>query len=580
MRWLKSNVDKDHGLFCNSLSGCIEHMTKQIDAILFDMGGTLRNSVKASQAERDEAIQRIIDLLGIKTSVGVFGKKLRENAEAYKGWAESTLKELSEEELWVKWMLPDFPEEQIRPIAIQLNQLYRDSLSTRIVFPTTYEVVVKLFRRGYRLGLVSNTTSSVEVPALLKELHIAGCFETVILSTVIGKRKPDPEILLDAARRMGVDPKKCAYIGDQPGRDVAAAREAGFSQTVIIRHGDNKIEIGAGDPDLIPNHRIHDLRDLLDIFPVREPAQPKQVYDVSLSTMWLKDNFPTLLDFFEFARRSGYARVELNHKINSEILQGIDFDRNSVGSLHEPCPADIPMDTLVKRDWVISSINEENRQKGVEAVKRSIELAACKGQSTIVIHPGHVVMDVTLEKQLRRLIQDGREGSAEFQTLKQEMIRIRAELIPLAFEAVKKSVSELVEYARPRKVRLGLENRFHYREIPSLDEMETLLTLGGPEILGMTFDVGHAKHLSRLGFYPYKQWLERFSTRIFETHLHDFQEITDHFAAGLGEVDFDEIATYLPENAIRTCEYLDTNSAEQVKSALRYLSENGCIRKL
>ena len=127
--------------------------------------------------------------------------------DAYKHWAEQTHLELSESDLWTKWMLPDFPVDQIKPVAVQLNQLYREALGLRVIFPESREVVLELFRRGYRLGLVSNTTSSVEVPALLKELEITGCFETVILSTVVGKRKPDPAILLDAAQRMGIEPR-------------------------------------------------------------------------------------------------------------------------------------------------------------------------------------------------------------------------------------------------------------------------------------------------------------------------------------------------------------------------------------
>jgi HAD superfamily hydrolase (TIGR01662 family) len=183
---------------------------------------------------------------------------LADHAQAYKNWAERTLKELSEEDLWTQWMLPNWPEDLIRANAVTLNQLYRDSLSTRTAFPETYDVILQLYRRGYRLGLVSNTTSSVEVPALLKDLHIIGCFETVVLSTVIGKRKPDPNILLDATDRMGVDPARCAYIGDQPKRDVAAAQKAGFAKSVIIRQG-RKSSINVDNPYLVPDHKIKNL---------------------------------------------------------------------------------------------------------------------------------------------------------------------------------------------------------------------------------------------------------------------------------------------------------------------------------
>lgn len=552
-------------------------MTTKIEAILFDMGGTLRSSVKITDAERNDAIKNILKLVNAKIAVEEFGKILSERADAYKNWAEQTLRELSEEDLWTKWMLPEYPQDLVRANAITLNQWYRDSLSRRIIFPETAQVILTLYRRGYRLGLVSNTTSSVEVPNLLRELHITGCFETVILSTVTGMRKPDPNILLDATDRMGVDPAKCAYIGDMPHRDVAAARKAGFSKTIIIKQTAKANKIQIDNPALIPDHQITNLNELLNIFPKRDPIQPVKTFDASLSTMWLKDNFPTLRDFFEFARRSGFAHVELNHKINSSTLEDLDMSQYSVSSIHEPCPADIPVPTLVKEDWLISSLDEEKRKKGVDAVRHSIDLAHTLGANMIVVHVGQTHMDVKLEKELRKLIDDGKKDTVEFRTLQSQMIKIRSELAPAAFESVKKSVVELLAYASQYGIRLGLENRYHYREFPSPDEMEILLSLGSPDKLGMTFDVGHAQHLSRLGFYPNDQWLDRFASRIFETHLHDVNGIVDHFAPGLGDIDFDRVARYLPANAIRTCEFLDTNSPEQVISGLRFLSEHGCI---
>ena len=167
-------------------------MTNQIEAILFDMGGTLRSSVKKNKAEKRELIQRILDLLGAQTPVDEFAALLSARAKDYKHWAEDTLVELNESDLWTKWMLPDFPAEQISGMAVQLNQLYRDFTGTRIVFPETHDVILELFRRGYRLGLVSNTTSSVEVPAALKELHLTGCFDTIVLSAWSENASPTP----------------------------------------------------------------------------------------------------------------------------------------------------------------------------------------------------------------------------------------------------------------------------------------------------------------------------------------------------------------------------------------------------
>ena len=46
-------------------------------------------------------------------------------------------------------------------------------------------------------------------------------------------RKPDPMPLLVAAERLGVDPRDCAYVGDDE-RDIVAARAAGMPSVVAL----------------------------------------------------------------------------------------------------------------------------------------------------------------------------------------------------------------------------------------------------------------------------------------------------------------------------------------------------------
>jgi HAD superfamily hydrolase (TIGR01549 family) len=552
-------------------------MNTRIDAILFDMGGTLRRTARRTRDEKYELLQRIMELVGAEGPVDKFSRRLSRRATAYKHWAEQTRIELSESDLWSQWMLPDFPAGQIQPMAIQLNQLYREALGLRVIFPESREVVLELFRRGYRLGLVSNTTSSVEVPALLKDLEITGCFETVILSTVIGKRKPDPSILLAATQNMGIDPQYCAYIGDRIDRDVAAARRAGFSKAIILRDLRQPRSVEVHRPDLAPDHTIQNLRELLEIFPLRSKPEPTSIYNASLSTMWAIKTLPTLADFFEFARRTGFARIELNHKVTSAMLAGIDLDRYHFSSVHEPCPADISADELKKRDWLISSTNEENRCEGVKAIQRTIDLAHKLGAGTIVIHAGQAHADSRPEKELRSLLASGKRETDLYRDILQQMIKVRAETAEPSFEAVRKSLLELLAYAQGTGVCLGIENRYHYNEIPSPDELEKLLALASPDRIGFLFDVGHAEALDRLGFYQHEEWLARFGARIVGTHLHDLIGTTDHYAPGLGNVDFSTVAAYLPGNAFRTCEFQTFNTPEQVKAGLKLLMERGCI---
>ena len=380
-------------------------MMHNVEIILFDMGGTLRGSVKSTRAGKKKALHAIIQLSGGNFDPKKFTRLINQRAKNYKKWAEETCLELNEEELWVKWMLPDCSETLIRKHAIQLNQLYRDSINTRTVFPETKDVVMQLFRNGYRLGLVSNTTSSVEVPAALRALQIFGCFETVILSSVLGKRKPDPSILLEAVRRMDGDPHTCVYIGDRAERDVAAARAAGFAKTVIISDPSSQSKIT--DPALTPDHFIQNLSELPALFPPLAKKSPKPKYNASFSTMWGIKSTPTLTDFFECSQRLGFAAVELNHMVNSDLLQGFNPNGYTISSIHEPCPADISAEKLKEKDYLISSTNEDFRRIGIDSIKRSIDMAKQFGSKVVVIHAGHVDPSKQLENRMRALIASG-----------------------------------------------------------------------------------------------------------------------------------------------------------------------------
>jgi sugar phosphate isomerase/epimerase len=309
---------------------------------------------------------------------------------------------------------------------------------------------------------------------------------------------------------------------------------------------------------------------------VHEPP----VWDASLSTMWARKNFATLGDFLKAARQLGFARIELNHQVNSAMLEGSDLHQVQIISIHEPCPADISTETLKEQDWTISAEDDEKRWQGVQAVKRSIDLAHDLGAGTIVVHAGNVLTDLTLENKMRTLYEAKHKVSEEYLALKYEHQKMRNALAETRLKAVKRSLSELLDYARRFGIRLGIENRYHYLDIPIPDEMEMLLDLASPDQLGFIYDVGHAQALDQLGFFPHQEWLDRFSTRMIGVHLHDVMGVEDHRAPGSGEVDFNMIAAFLPKEAFRTLELHPKTTQEQIRTSLQYLYNNRCISTL
>jgi sugar phosphate isomerase/epimerase len=310
--------------------------------------------------------------------------------------------------------------------------------------------------------------------------------------------------------------------------------------------------------------------------PARADKQAAPAPEFSLSTMWAFKNFPSLEGFFEAACALGFSRVELNHQVNSAMLAGIDLSRWEISSLHEPCPADISVNELKARDWLISAPEEANRTQGVLAVKRSIDFASALGVKALVVHAGDVRSSWQTEKELCALFRAGQAGSPYYQQVLDKLKEERQALVPPRFAAVQQSVAELLEYAAPRGVCLGLENRFHYMDIPSPAEMEQLLTLGSPAAVGFWFDVGHALVLDRLGLFDHQAWLERFAGRMLGVHLHDVIGIDDHHAPGLGEADFTRLCRCLPGHIIRTFEVKPGVSPAQLQEALRFVAQKGC----
>ncbi|HUT16201.1 MAG TPA: sugar phosphate isomerase/epimerase [Anaerolineae bacterium] len=290
-------------------------------------------------------------------------------------------------------------------------------------------------------------------------------------------------------------------------------------------------------------------------------------HGIALSTMWAVGRFQSLADFFSAGRDLGFTRFELNHAIIPAMLEGLSLN-GTIVAIHEPCPADPSTSVLKERNWLISAPDEECRRQGVAAIRRSIELAHRLGAQAVVVHPGRVDIDPTLESRLWTLYEEGKSDQPEYARTKERLVTARAAQAEVNMRSVRRSLLELAEIATPMGVRLGLENRFHYHEIPLPDELDDLLDLGCGETVGYWHDVGHGQVLQHLGFGKHEEWLQRFASRMIGVHLHDVRGIADHLAVGLGQVDWDMVASYLSASAMRTCEFQSFSSAQEVAAGL------------
>ena len=176
-------------------------MIQNIEAIFIDLGNTLRILIKDPE-HMARARQKIVELVGTDEDPAIFVARLDERYKVYRKWAFENLREAPESEMWTRWLAPDFPAERIAPLGAELTYQYRQSMGRRVVVNGGREVVEELQRRGYTLGIISNLIGTREIPEWLEAENFAPYFKTVVLSSVLGIRKPAPAIYLEAARRM------------------------------------------------------------------------------------------------------------------------------------------------------------------------------------------------------------------------------------------------------------------------------------------------------------------------------------------------------------------------------------------
>lgn len=309
---------------------------------------------------------------------------------------------------------------------------------------------------------------------------------------------------------------------------------------------------------------------------------------IALSTMWMLNRHKSLGEFFDAAREVGFETFELNHFVSRELVNGTRMPDGTVRSIHAPCPTD-PRTQSAE----VSALDKDERTLAVEAVLASISLAEQIGAEAVILHAGYVSVNEELEKELRQLYNRGEQNSMRYQDIQAELIESRARNAERHVDATRRSLERLASAADSAGVRIGLENRFFYNEIPLPDEMDVIAReFSGP--IGFWLDAGHAYVQAALGFIPHREWLNGFGPHLVGIHLHDVQlvlqaeavavdepladeaqaevgRLRDHQIPGTGVVDFAEVLAGAGDSVLRTAEVDWYHSAEEVRAALDHL---------
>ena len=169
------------------------------------------------------------------------------------------------------YTLPRMAEMCARPLMAE-GRLFDDTLPT----------IQALRRRGYRLGLVSNTpwgTPEYLWENQLRRFGLAPYFDVCLFSSVVGFRKPDTRILQTALARLGVEAPRALFVGDNPDADIPGARRLGMRAALVRRTAPPSATTPA-PPGRSPaaDVTIESLTELLALLPPRPagPAPPGQ----------------------------------------------------------------------------------------------------------------------------------------------------------------------------------------------------------------------------------------------------------------------------------------------------------------
>lgn len=178
-------------------------------AIIFDMDGVLVDSEPFHVAIEKRQFERHQLLI------------TEEEHQRYMGVASDvmwhTIAGLHQLPLGVEALIAQNLEESIR---------FFNALEEIPVMPGLVEVLEVLTRRGFPMAVASSSFHEI-IELILERTALRGYFQQVVSSREAGKSKPEPDVFLLAARKLGVDAANCLVVEDSY-NGIKAAKAAGM----------------------------------------------------------------------------------------------------------------------------------------------------------------------------------------------------------------------------------------------------------------------------------------------------------------------------------------------------------------
>jgi beta-phosphoglucomutase len=188
-----------------------------IGAVLWDLDGTLVDSEEYHWRSWRDTVAAEGITLDYQTFLASFGKR---NDSILRGW-----------------LGPEATTERIRRIGDAKEVEYRRLAREEGVepLPGAAEWVARLHRAGWKQAIASSAPRA-NVEVVVAALGFARMIDAVAAAEDVSRGKPEPDVFLEAARRLGVPPERCVVVEDAAA-GIEAARRAGMKSVGVHRDG-------------------------------------------------------------------------------------------------------------------------------------------------------------------------------------------------------------------------------------------------------------------------------------------------------------------------------------------------------
>jgi sugar phosphate isomerase/epimerase len=294
---------------------------------------------------------------------------------------------------------------------------------------------------------------------------------------------------------------------------------------------------------------------------------------ISFSTCWNSGRHTAGDEMLrEIKTELGFDSIELGHGIRLSLMPGIQkmFDLGEVRftSLHNFCP--LPVEVMVASPdcYQLSAVSPEERERAVRQTFQTIDFAERLGAPFVVLHLGQVKMRPITDR-LIQMTKAGKHLSRGYVRAKLKAVETRERRAPAHLQRVKDCLRRIVEHGTSKNVRIALESRRGYEEIPSERELPGLLDELNSGQVGYWHDFGHSQIKENLGFIDHAEWLGAVGSKAFGCHVQDcVWPAKDHEAPFTGAIDFDKLVPLLPTNCLFVWEMSPNKTADAIRQSI------------